>query len=195
MLTSPPEMPFSFFSHPSSAPTEISLSTSLPVQPMPNHAMFQNAQIPSAEVKSKKENRVQPTFGLSPCIRTSSLTADMVRDYRESRKGSQQVCIAPESNVSAAAVTKLNTPQPHIHSNNSKRSSSVGDCASVLSNELFPESSLASMGSSLEKGTKRQRHYTPTPTRGTKEENEPGQVSPSVRITSFVENSSAKDAQ
>ncbi|KAJ6445217.1 NADH dehydrogenase (ubiquinone)-like protein [Purpureocillium lavendulum] len=179
-------VPFPMLSHNPMIPTDLanSLANSLLNQPMSLHfqPQCQASQDPAMEVKSRKEihNNVR---GHSP----SDISMASIQDHSDMRRVSQQMFVPSGGSLPVCMVSsQANSPQNRAFSDAVRAVSQGGDFSGVK----LPanESTLGGTpATTLDRGVKRARTFSPTSARAIDKEDEARASSPSVRLTPYTD--------
>ncbi|RDA86305.1 hypothetical protein CP532_5663 [Ophiocordyceps camponoti-leonardi (nom. inval.)] len=169
-------VPFPIFSFSSSMPTDLasSLTNSLLNQPMPVHFQHQQQQqqqsgfsAPAAEVKSRKENRLQQATASSPGLLPAASVS--VQDHQEMRRVSQQMYLPSGASlpVYMAPPSAEVVPAQDFVEPSQGASLTSGEQSNVPAKEGLVANETDNV---TEKGLNRLRHFTPLTARGVDED-------------------------
>lgn len=162
-----------------------SLTHSLLNQPHPLHGTFQFAQphnipLPAFEVRSRKENRYLNNASLtrSPSSDPSPSIEAQIRKFSQTSNAFGVVGHERDSSATGPSYS---------------RRSSAGEFGVNVTNQATPSqtyagvaASITAPGSGSEKGTKRNRTFTPASAKAIDEEDEPRRVDSRVRVATTV---------
>lgn len=181
-------VPFPVLAHDTSFPSGLadSLTNSLLNQPLPLTAQHHAFHAPSAEVKSRKENRDHQHAGHSPSPAAGISAAG--QEHQDIRRVSQQLYIPSGSSIpiGKADVKDDNSPNVHDHTGPLKSFDNALQAAHA-SRKPSAETNDEETRQNRERGMKRIRNFTPSSARAIDDEDEPRRLSPRVRLTSFLD--------
>lgn len=164
------------------------LTNSLLNQPIPIHLQRTASRVPCADVKSRKENRVQThAVPAVPASATGNPAAVNYHEHQEMRRVSQQMIIPSGSSLPIGNVDAQKEDLDRCDGTAQCSASMMSNKSNVIKMCSNTEGGNETTRMMSDKGMKRSRNFTPASSRVKDDEDEPRRASPRIRLTPLVE--------